>query len=128
MKHVLVARRNLELNFGVRNFALRAGDRCRQRLLFPGTDRCRARRAIAIVPAAAGAAEAQRDLPLRDRHAPGHARIMSVCVVRGSIVAFFFIRRDRCCAVAPAAAGGRQSRDRCPASRRLCHADGAWIG
>ena len=128
VNHVLVARRNLELNFGVRNFALRAGDRCRQRLLFPGTDRCRARRAIAIVPAAAGAAEAQRDLPLRDRHAPGHARIMSVCVVRGSIVAFFFIRRDRCCAVAPAAAGSRQSRDRCLAGFRHSHADGIRIG
>ena len=121
MDHVRVSNRELDLR--VLYLPLRASHGRGQSLVLTGGDIGRSAAIITI-----GTAETQRDLPLRDRHAPGHERIMSVCVVRGSIVAFFFIRRDRCCAVAPAAAGGRQSRDRCPAIRHLCHADGAWIG
>ena len=95
VKHVLVARRNLELNFGVRNFALRAGDRCRQCLFLACTDRRRARRAIAIVPAAAGAAEAQRNFPLGNGYIPSLKRAATIVTAAILfIVGFIFPDRD----------------------------------
>ena len=93
MKHF--TRRNLELDLSIRDFSLRAGNRCRQCLFLACTDRRRARRAIAIVPAAAGAAEAQRNFPLGNGYIPSLKRAATIVTAAILfIVGFIFPDRD----------------------------------